>query len=174
VAGITPESYKPDEILELVEMKQRNQLEITKCDKRDGAYNIDCPSCRRATAVASEIFKEEEEMEKAGIIPTDKTLRPVGWLLIFLGAVIAPPVIFVGGWVLSGGSLGPVVFAVTFLGLGGAIALGVFLYALVVVFCFWYLARQLRIWLVPCTNCGLHICIMISSGNAYVLRKKPV
>ena len=172
MSSIPPESYKPDEILELVEMKQTNQLEITKCDKRDGAFNIDCPSCRRATALPSEIFKEEEEMEKRGITPTDKTLRPAGWLLIILGALIAPPIIFLGGWVLSGGSLGPAVFVVTVLGVSGAMALGILLYALIVILCFCYLARKLRIWLVPCTNCGLHICIMVSSGNAYVLRKK--
>jgi len=64
VPSISPESYKPDEILQLVEMKQRNQLEITKCDKIGDAFNIDCPSCRRATAVPSEIFREEQEREK--------------------------------------------------------------------------------------------------------------
>lgn len=172
MSSIPPESYKPDEILQLVEMKQRNQLEITKCEKAGGAFNFDCPSCRRATAVPSVVFKEEEEREKIGITPTDKSFRPTGWLLILLIALIAPPIIFIVGVVL-GGSFGPVFFVVSFLGVGGAIALVIFLYVLVFILCFCFLARKIRIWLVPCTNCGLQICIMISSGKAYLLRKKP-
>lgn len=170
--SISPESYKPEEILQLVEMKQRNQLEITKCDKTGGAFNIDCPSCRRATAVPPGAFKEEAEREKTGIVPTDKSLRRAGWLLILIGALIAPPIIFIGGWILGGGSLGPIILMVSFLGVGGAIALAIALYVLVGFLCFWYLARKIMIWLVPCNSCGQKICIMVSSGNAYLLRKK--
>ncbi len=171
--SISPESYKPDEILQLVEMKQRNQLEIIKCKKAGGAFNIDCPSCRRVTAVPSRAFKEEVEREKIGIVPTDKSLRLEGWIFILIVALIAPPIVFIAGWILSGGSFGPIILAVTFLGVGWAIALAMFLYVVSSVLCFWYLARKLRIWLVPCNNCEQQICIMISSGNAYVLRKKP-
>ncbi len=153
-------------------MKQRNQLEITKCDKIGDAFNFDCPSCRRATAVPSEIYREEVEREKIGIVPTDKALRPTGWLLILIGILIAPPIIFFVGWILAGGGLGPVILAVTFLGVGGAIGLALLLYVLIGVFSFWFLARKMRIWLVPCVNCGQKICIMFSSGKAYLLRKK--